>query len=118
MTQLITPANVEHRLVTLSAELDEATDSLIVAEEAYHESKTAYELSLARARVALGQDGGKMTVQQKEDLALIACESEALDLSAAEIGVKGARANIVRIRTQIDIARSLGTSVRTAFDAS
>ena len=115
MNEILTPANVERRLMTLSRELDEATDALIVSEEAYHSAKTAFEIALARTRISLGREA-KMTVQHKEDLALVACQAEAEDLTAAETVVKSARANIARIRTQIDIARSLGTSVRTAFD--
>jgi hypothetical protein len=37
-------------------------------------------------------------------------------LNSAEATVKAARANAQRIRTQVDIARSIGTSVRASLE--
>jgi len=39
-------------------------------------------------------------------------------VNTAEATVKSARANATRIRTQVDIARSVGTSVRTEYSVS
>jgi hypothetical protein len=60
--------------------------------------------------------GYKVTVAEVEDEALLRCQDELLALNGAEAVVKAMRANMVRVRTQIDIARSLGTSVRAAFE--
>ena len=37
-------------------------------------------------------------------------------MATAEALVRASRANAQRIRTQVDIARSIGTSVRTSMD--
>jgi hypothetical protein len=46
----------------------------------------------------------------------LAYRDELTALNAAEGIVKAARANSSRIRVQIDIARSVGASVRAAMD--
>jgi hypothetical protein len=59
-----------------------------------------------------------MTVQDVEDAAILQCEMDLTAFNASEAVVKAARANIVRVRTQIDIARSVGTSVRSSMEIS
>jgi hypothetical protein len=61
-------------------------------------------------------EGVKLTVQEKEDIATVECQSELQRLAIAEAIVRAARGNASRIKTQIDIARSIGTSVRAALD--
>jgi hypothetical protein len=39
-----------------------------------------------------------------------------MQIGFAEAAVKAARANANRIKTQVEIARSIGTSVRTSLD--
>jgi hypothetical protein len=41
-----------------------------------------------------------------------------MQIAIAEASVKAARANATRIKTQVEIARSIGTSVRTSMDLS
>jgi hypothetical protein len=38
-------------------------------------------------------------------------------MATVEAMVKASRANAARLKTQVDIARSIGTSVRTSMDA-
>jgi hypothetical protein len=102
MTDTILPAHVDRRLIILSKELDQATMWLCDAEEGYMAAKTA--------------NGEKPTVQEVEDRALIATREELTELNACEGIVKAARANSARLRVQIDIARSVGASVRAAMD--
>ena len=118
MSEIITPANVERRLVELSSELDTATEELNASEHLYYQSKTTYEITLASKRLEIAGElkGTKSTVSEREDMALVQCEDYAYELATAEATVKAARANVSRIRTQIDIARSLGTSVRSAYE--
>jgi len=111
---MITPAGIENRLVTLSKEIDYAHANLIEAENKYHKSKTDYEIAIAKARLSFGDN--KMRVQDVSDKALLMCEKQFHELSIAEAIVKGARANAGRIRTQVDIARSIGTSVRASLE--
>jgi hypothetical protein len=60
--------------------------------------------------------GKNYTVQERDDLALLDNESLHTQIGFAEAAVKAARANATRIKTQVEIARSIGTSVRTSMD--
>jgi hypothetical protein len=114
---IVTPAQIEQRLVQLSKEVDAAHGELVDAESKYHTFKADYEIAVARARLKAtrGQEI-KLTVQEREDIATIQCEDELRALAIAEALVKAARGNSNRVRTQVDIARSVGTSVRTSMD--
>jgi hypothetical protein len=118
MNEILTPQNVESRLLELSQELDVATTELIDSETVYLSSKTSYEIRIAHRRLEIAGEykGTKTTVQERDDLALTSLEDYAMDLAMSEAVVRAARANLARIKTQIDIARSLGTSVRSSFD--
>ena len=117
---VVTPVHVERRLLQLSKELDDASQQLHQAEHLYMESKTAYEINAARARMQFKQHaihrGVKVTVQEIEDESLIACTNELTALNTSEAIVRSARSNVARVRTQIDIARSIGTSVRASME--
>ena len=111
---MVTPQAIENRLASLSAEVDEGHAFLEKAEYAYHKAKTEYEVKVAKARLSV--IGEKMRVQDIQDQALLYCEAEYKALNEAEAVVKAARGNSMRIRTQVDIARSIGTSVRASLD--
>lgn len=112
----ITPERVESRLYELSKEIDEAHRDLVEAEQNYHRSKARFELAVARSRLNIGMNNLKLRVGDVADRALVECEAEWFDLQTAEAHVKAARANAARVRTQVDIARSIGTSVRASLD--
>lgn len=114
----LTPMQVEQRLLELAAELDDATKELVTAEHDYHAAKAHYEIAQARTRLGLGGivDGARMTVQEKEDRALMETQSERMFLAEAEAGVRAQRAILDRVKTQIDITRSIGTSVRHSME--
>jgi hypothetical protein len=112
--QVVTPQAIENRLATLSREIDEAHAFLEQAEHAYHKAKTQYEIAIATARLSYGTE--KMRVQDVNDHALLECRDQYRALNEAEAVVKAARANATRIRTQVDIARSIGTSVRASLE--
>ena len=111
---MVTPQAIENRLATLSKEIDDAHDFLEKAEHNYHRSKTEYEIAIARSRLSYGSE--KMRVQDVNDHALLDCATQYKALNEAEAVVKAARANATRIRTQVDIARSIGTSVRASLE--
>jgi hypothetical protein len=115
---LMTPYEVERRLLELSKEVDEATDDLIEAETAFVISKRNLELALARARVEIAKEhtDAKLTVQEKADIALLKCEEQHLVADADDIWVKGSKARVNALRSQVDIIRSIGTSVRSSMD--
>ena len=112
--QVVTPQAIENRLATLSREIDEGHAFLEQAEHAYHKAKTQYEIAIATARLSYGTE--KMRVQDVNDHALLECREQYRALNEAEAVVKAARANATRIRTQVDIARSIGTSVRASLE--
>lgn len=120
MTDVILPAHVDRRLIQLSKELDAATTWLMDAEEGFMAAKTAHDLAAATSRMKIKQrlieNGEKPTVQEIDDRSLIAIRAELTELNACEGIVKAARANSARLRVQIDIARSVGASVRAAMD--
>ena len=117
MAEIITPVQVELRLKNLGVELDESHEELVKAEKAYMDAKSMWEINSARARMTIKQRaldrGVKVTVAEVEDEALLRCQEELMALNTSEAMVKAARANNQRIRIHIDIARSIGTSVRT-----
>lgn len=112
----ITPAQVEARLLELSKEIDNSHDELSASESKYHVAKAAYEISIARSRMANRASAGKISVSQVEDMALLDNTEQHMELAIAETQVKAARANVQRIRTQVDIARSISVSVRASLE--
>jgi len=120
--RVVTPAEVEAKLISLSRELEEAHDKLAAAEEGYGDAKPTWDLQSAKTRLAVraraNESGRKMTVQEIDDEALIRCELEYIAFCSADAMVRVARANVGRIKVQIDIARSVGTAVRAAMEIS
>jgi hypothetical protein len=117
---VVTPGQVERRLRQLSDELDEAHKDLVSAENNYATVKSNYEIAMAKSRIYLSSrssaSGKNYTVQEREDLSLVENEGLHRDMGIADAVVRASRANSTRVKTQIDLARSLGTSVRAGFD--
>ena len=111
---MVTPLAIENRLTTLSKEIDEAHVDLVNAERSYHKAKSNYEIAYAKAYLGLGER--KLRVQELEKTALLMCAIEYQELHISEALAKAARGNAQRIRTQVDIARSIGTSVRASLE--
>jgi len=112
-----TPSDIEDRFDELSKQMDEAVADLEDAENDYHVCKANFEIDIARERLNLLRTPGvKMTVGEREDEALTRCEDQRRSLGAAEARVRAARANIGRINVQVDLARSMSTSIRTSID--
>ena len=122
MTEIITPAQVEKRLFQLSLEIDSAQEELNKAEEQYVNTKAKYEIALAKSRIkqsgAKNSEGKSYTATEKEDLSLIENEDLHLLVASTEILVKAMRANVARLKTQVDIARSIGSSVRSSMETA
>jgi hypothetical protein len=120
MNQVVTPAQIEARLYALSKEIDDCHTELVEAEAAYNRIKSDYEITMARSRMTYASKtsatGKNYTVQERDDLALLDNEGLHMQIGFAEATVKAARANANRIKTQVEIARSIGTSVRTSLD--
>jgi len=120
MNEVTTPGGVERQLIKLSNQLDESHTDLVAAENNYATTKSTYEIAVAKSRITLASksapNGKNYTVQEREDLALIENQHLHVKMGEADALVKAARANSVRIKTQIDLARSVGTLVRAGFD--
>lgn len=112
----ITPMQIEKRLTDLSREIEEAHNQLVSAEQTYHMTKAELEIAMARSRMAVAHPDHKLTSVQREDMALLENSEAHMNLAIAEAQVKAARANNNRIRTQVDIARSISVSVRSSLD--
>jgi hypothetical protein len=120
MNEIITPAMVEQKLRGLSKEVDEAHKNLVEVETIYHNIKAEYEIAMAKSRITLSTKssptGKNYTVGEREDLALVQNEELHKDLGMVQAKVLASRANTNRLKMQVDIARSVGTSVRTSMD--
>ena len=119
---VVTPLQVEARLKDLSKLIDEAHDDLVKAESAYHQHRAEYEIAMASTRLSLASKssptGKNYTVGEREDMAILENKEAHRVVAGDEAIVKANRANVARLRVQVDIARSIGTSVRTGMDAS
>jgi hypothetical protein len=117
---IVTPAQVEQKMIHLSKEIDIAQTQLELAETNYGELKAKYELGLAKARIRMGSEkspsGKALTATEKDDMALVENEDAHLLLASAEAIVRASRANASRLKTQVDLARSIGSSVRASLD--
>ena len=112
----ITPSQVESRLYELSKLLDEAHEELVEDEVKYHVLTADYEIGLAKTRIKYAHGDMKMTVAQREDYAILENEAVYRALATAEAKVKASRANVNRLKVQVDIARSIAVSVRASMD--
>lgn len=112
----VTPVQIENRLKNLSTEIEDAHKNLVASETAYHTAKASYEIAMARSRMSVAHPDHKLTSTQREDMALLENAELHMNLSIAEAQVKASRANVNRIRTQVDIARSISVSVRTSLE--
>lgn len=122
MTQVVTPQQIESRLYTLSKEVDQAHQDLVEAELDFHRGTAEYEVAMARSRISLAgksSPGGRnYTVAEREDMAVIENEQQHYAIAVVEAKVKAARANVSRLKTQVEIARSMSASVRSSMELS
>lgn len=120
VSDIVTPAMVEQKLRGLSKEVDEAHKALIETETSYHTIKADYEIAMAKSRMTYATksapNGKNYTVGEREDMALIDNEELHKALAIVQARVLASRANTNRLKTQVEIARSVGTSVRTSMD--
>jgi hypothetical protein len=122
MNQVVTPQQIEARLYALSKEVDEGHESLVQAEQAFHQTTAEYEVAMARSRISWASKssptGKNYTVGEREDMAIIENAEQHFMIATVEAQVKAARANVQRLKTQVEIARSMSASVRSSMDLS
>ena len=112
----LTPQQVEKRLFELSKEMDDAHEALVQAENQYAEVKSSYEIAMAKSRMRNSHPDMKMTVVMRDDQALIDNAEHHQQVAVIEATVKANRANVARIRTQVDIARSISSSIKATLE--
>lgn len=111
---------IERRLIDLGKELNDSHIDLQAAEHAYMSAKANWEITSSGCRLKIRskylEKGSKVTVGEVEDEMIVSSKNELMDYYTSEAIVKCARANGSRIRTQIEIARSVSASVRTSME--
>jgi len=122
MSQVVTPQQIESRLYVLSKEVDEAHQGLVEAERDFHLGTAQYEIAMARSRITFASKssptGKNYTVGEREDMAIIENSNLHFQIATVEAQVKAARANVQRLKTQVEIARSMSASVRSSMELS
>ena len=113
---IVTPAQIEKRLYDLSKAVDGAHEFLAEAESEYQEIKAEFEIAMAKSRIKNSHPDMKMTVALGEATALVENADRRRELAKTEAKVKAAKENSNRLRTQVDIARSISVSVRTSME--
>ena len=120
MVEITTPAQVVSQLRKLSREIETSTTDLIDVEFEYHNVKAEYEISIAKSRIRLASqsapNGKNYTVAEREDLALIENEEIHRKMATVEAKVRAVRAKSAALKTQVDIVRSVGSSVKSSME--
>ena len=106
---------VEERLLQLSKEIDEAHAKLAEADQRLVEKEFAFKKGMADARTRISHSDNKMRVQEVDDRALIINEMAYLEYLTAQQIVRAAKSNADRLDTQVQIAQSVGASVRASM---
>ena len=106
---MITPLKVQERLFNLSHQIDENYKDLVQDETDYHRIKSQYEIAMARSRIKLSD--GKHTAQGREDLALLENEDLHFELATMEAKIKATRGLTNKLKTQVEITRSISASI-------
>ncbi|MFE5369204.1 hypothetical protein [Streptomyces mirabilis] len=112
----LTPVQVEAKLLDLVQQNLRAYQDLREAEHNYESAKARHQIAAARARLATYADHKDWTVGRRDDVAMVETEGLRLELAGAEAVVKSARAKASAVRTQADLIRSIGLSVRTSME--
>jgi len=113
---IMTPEKVEAKLIALSREIDEGHHDLVDAERRYHDAEYEYNVGCARTRLRFDTKDTKLRVAVLEAMVLVENADKYKELNDALVLVKAARANASRLKTQVELARSVGTSVRASYD--
>jgi phage shock protein A len=111
-SDITTPLAVERRLRALSVEIDDAHDQLRDVEAEYQQAKAKHEVEFARAYLTAPGSNA----EARKAYATVEVEQERFALALAEAKVRAARENSNRLRTQVEIVRSVGTSVRASME--
>lgn len=115
-SNIVTPAQVEKRLYDLSKLVDEAHEYFASSEHRYQTTKADFEIAMAKSKIKNSHPDLKMTVALGEATALVENADLRRALAISEAEVRASKENSNRIRTQVDIARSISVSVRASME--
>lgn len=117
-----TPAEIELHIIRVTDELDEKTNLLAQQETLAAEAQDAADLALAQARIRIGDDaaykGVKLTVQEKQDAALVECAPLVSKASVEQAKLQGFKAQVRTLMVQADAWRTISASTRSSMNLS
>jgi hypothetical protein len=105
---MTTPMQLINELNMLSDDLDHATEDMINAD--YHATDAEQKYRMAYAKAFLEAQG---TVQQKEQITVIATSTERYDMEIAKQILRASKANVDSIKSRIEVSRSLSALTRS-----
>jgi hypothetical protein len=114
----LTPVRVEQQLRLLNRQLDESQVDCAKDEKAYTDAKYAYEIRAATLMEELRFSPERRTVADKEAFVTLEARKELHALYDADSAIKITRSQIQKLRTQADIVRSLGASVKASMETA
>lgn len=103
---------VVKRLAELSRLLDGATGDIEHLDDIAVRLKANYEVAYAKS--FLGAEG---SMDQRRQIAILACANEKFDMEIAEAQVRSAKERINTLRSQISIGQSVSAAMRQQFSA-
>lgn len=114
----VNPAQVEQQMLQLLKDNRAAYDELRMCEAEFEKRSSDWEIHKARAYLATFASEEKWTEARRSAYAVSKCEDARLLLGAATARVKAARAKVAAIKVEVDLVRSVGTSVRSSLEMS
>lgn len=120
--ELFTPADIEQALIRLSVRMDKGHAYLDAVERAHSKAKEIHDLACARAMDQIVTDYEQRNLRPPaEDIrrsrVLLATTAEREQLRRLEVLMSHTRRRLHHLSRQVDVARSLGASVRSAMAA-
>lgn len=120
--ELFTPADIEQALIRLSARMDRGNAYLDAVERAYSKAKEVYDLACAKAMDQIVSEYERQNLRPpaadiRKARVFLVTTAEREQLRRLEVLILHTRRRLHHLSRQIDIARSLGTSVRAAMAA-
>jgi hypothetical protein len=112
----VTPMDVERTLKKLSKDLDFYTEEAVRLSDSATWLRTELDSAQRAFRVGLLTETRKLTAQEKQDLAEEATDTLTREWITANLALEACKKRLATCKEQVDIWRSIGTSVRTSLD--
>ena len=109
MVEVLTQAEVEHRIIRLSDELEELTELFVLQSQERAEAESDYKYKHARALI---EQSGKVTVSAREAVAHLRAANDFRTWKLCEAKEKATQSKMTAIRSQLDALRTIAANVR------